>query len=146
VSSTNPPPFGGAILIADKSAWVSGRKPAARQLWTDAFQRGQIATCSVVALELLYSAQNSADFASIEADLASIENFSVGPAEFEAAIDAMRTLAQNPLDHRIPLPDYLIAATAQNNGVGVLHYDKDYVRLATVMSFDSQLIAPLGSI
>jgi predicted nucleic acid-binding protein len=42
--------------------------------------------------------------------------------------------------------DALIAAAAADRGLGVLHYDQHYDRLATVLGFDSQWVAPAGSI
>jgi predicted nucleic acid-binding protein len=40
----------------------------------------------------------------------------------------------------------LIAAAAQEAGVGVLHYDRHYDRLAKVLNFESVWIAPPGSL
>ena len=48
--------------------------------------------------------------------------------------------------HRISLPDYLIAAAAQEAAIGVLHYDHHYDRLQEVFRFESRWIAPAGSI
>ena len=41
---------------------------------------------------------------------------------WRAAIAAMRQLAASR-HHRIPIPDYLVAAAAEDAGLGVLHYD-----------------------
>jgi predicted nucleic acid-binding protein len=46
----------------------------------------------------------------------------------------------------MPPVDYLTAASAQALGGAVLHYDRDYDRLAEVMEFESVWIAPPGSI
>jgi predicted nucleic acid-binding protein len=48
--------------------------------------------------------------------------------------------------HRAKLPDALIAAAAQQAGIGVLHYDRHYDRLAEVLHFDSRWIAPAGTL
>jgi predicted nucleic acid-binding protein len=48
--------------------------------------------------------------------------------------------------HRVRIPDALIAAAAADCGFSVLHYDHHFDRLATVLSFDSQWIAPSGTI
>ncbi len=42
--------------------------------------------------------------------------------------------------------DVLIAACAQEAGIGVLHYDARFDRLAEVMGFESRWIAPAGSL
>lgn len=65
----------------------------------------------------------------------------------EAAITGMRKLANNSDGyHRVSIPDYLIAAAAQEAGVGVLHYDHHYDRLSEVFNFQSRWIAAAGSI
>ena len=64
-----------------------------------------------------------------------------------AAIGALRALADvAPRHHRVPLADALIAAAAQEAGVGVLHYDHHYDRLAEVLSFASRWAAPPGGL
>lgn len=44
--------------------------------------------------------------------------------------------------------DYLIAAIAEDHGAAVLHYDADFVRLATFtdLAVPVELLAPLGSL
>lgn len=64
-----------------------------------------------------------------------------------AALGAMGELAAHSVGyHRISPPDYLIAAAAQDAGIGVLHYDHDFDRLAEVMNFESRWIAQPGSV
>jgi predicted nucleic acid-binding protein len=63
-----------------------------------------------------------------------------------AAIGALRALAEiAPRHHRVALADALVAAAAQEAGLGVLHYDHDYDRLAEVLSFRSCWAAPPGA-
>jgi predicted nucleic acid-binding protein len=66
----------------------------------------------------------------------------------DAAISAVSELAAQGAAgaHRVRVPDALIAAAAAERGFAVLHYDHHFDRLATVLSFDSQWVAPLGSI
>jgi hypothetical protein len=42
--------------------------------------------------------------------------------------------------------DLLVAAAAQDAGLGVLHYDAGFDVLATVLDFESRWIAPAGSL
>ena len=39
--------------------------------------------------------------------------------------------------HRVPIPDLLIAACAQQHGADVIHVDRHYERLAEVLAFTS---------
>jgi predicted nucleic acid-binding protein len=47
---------------------------------------------------------------------------------------------------RVRVPDALVAAAAAERGFAVLHYDKHFDALATVLAFSSQWVAPPGSI
>ena len=90
-----PPPFGGARLIADKSAWTKARHPAVRERWERAYRDGQIISCSIVDLELLYSARNADEFTEIEAELQALEHVPIGSDELATAVRAMRNLAKS---------------------------------------------------
>lgn len=44
--------------------------------------------------------------------------------------------------HRVPVPDLLIAACAQQHQAGVLHVDRHYETLARVLSFTPVRLDP----
>ena len=139
--------FGGGVLIADTSVRQRTNHPALREPWAAAIRAGSVATCSIVTLELLYSARDAAAVHRLETVQAALRDVPLTLSVQRAAIGALRTLAdRGPLHHRIPAADALIAAAAQDAGIGVLHYDEDFDRLAEVMSFESRWIAPRGSL
>ncbi len=141
------PPYGGRVLIADTSAWARASHPLVRDHWAQALRGKQIATCLIVALELLYSARDAEEFSAIEAEQALLREVPVAVSAQRAAIRSLRELATGgPGQHRVPLADALIAAAAQDAGVDVLHYDRHYDRLAQVLGFTSVWIAPAGSL
>lgn len=142
------PPFGGGVLIADTSARVRAGDPAVTELWARAARAGQLATCSIVTLELLYAARDGAEMGEVARDEAALRGVPVTVSVQRAAIGALRALAtRGPMGHhRVSLPDALIAAAAQEAGIGVLHYDRHYDRLVEVLHFDSRWIAPPGSL
>jgi predicted nucleic acid-binding protein len=140
-------PFGGGVLIADTSAWARAAHPLVRDLWAAALRGRQIATCSIVTLELMYSARNAQELAVVEAEQALLRDIPVATSAQRAAIGALRDLASDgPGQHRVPLADALIAAAAQDAGVDVLHYDHHYDRLAQTLHFKSVWIADPGSL
>jgi predicted nucleic acid-binding protein len=140
-------PYGGTALIADTSARMRTREQDVREQWIAAVEADQIATCSIVTMEMLYAARNAEDVAETEKIEASLRQIPVTVSVQRAAIGAVRELAQQGAGaHRIPPPDILIAAAAQEAGVGVLHYDRHYDRLAEVLNFESIWIAPPGSL
>ena len=134
------------MLIADTSARMRTHARSVREQWMTAVESEQIATCSIVTMELLFSARD-ASVAQTEKIEAAFRQIPVTASVQRAAIAAVRELAQGGAgSHRVPPPDLLIAAAAQEAGVGVLHYDNHYDRLAEVLNFDSVWIAPPGSL
>jgi predicted nucleic acid-binding protein len=59
----------------------------------------------------------------------------------------MRTLAHRSAGaQRLPIVDYLVAASAQELGTAVIHYDRDYDTLAELMEFESIWLAPAATL
>lgn len=135
-------PLDGGVFIADTSAWW--RSSLVEETWAEAMRSRQIATCPIVMLELLYTAPDAMAFEGLEADLRQLRDIPVTRSVTQAAITALRELAEaGSRRHRVDPTDAIIAACAQEAGVGVLHCDRRFDRLAEVMSFESRwLVAP----
>jgi predicted nucleic acid-binding protein len=148
-------PFGGRTLLADTSAWTAirrarkaGKQSAITTEWTNAVGWGQILTSPIVRLELLHSERHPLLFAEIDELLELLEDVQIRAGTFKKAIGAVRDLAQLGAGgfHRVGLADALIAASAQERSVGVLHYNaRDFDKLAKVLVFDSVSLAPPGT-
>ena len=139
--------IGAGVYLADTSAWHRSTSPSIRDGWQDALARDAIATCSLIRLELLYSARNADDLERLGAALAALRDVPVTVSVQRAAESALHDLGRlGPGAHRVPLADVLVAAAAQEAGLGVLHYDHRYDRLADVLAFESRWIAPAGSL
>lgn len=135
------------MLIADTSAWARASHPLVRDQWATALRGRQIATCSIVTLELMYSARDAQELATLESEQALLREVPVAVSAQRAAIGSLRNLAAGGASrHRVPIADALIAAAAQDAAVDVLHYDHHYDRLAGVLSFASVWIAPAGTL
>jgi predicted nucleic acid-binding protein len=114
------------LLLVDTSAYVRGLPvPDAH---------GELCLCPVTRFELLYSARSAADDARLERDLASFRELRMDAETFAIAGTAQRDLADTGR-HRVPLPDLLIAACAQQHAADVLHVDRRYELLASVLAF-----------
>lgn len=123
------------------------REPSVCEEWAAAVTADQICTCSMVIMEMLYGARDAGDVADTEKVDSQLRQIPVTVSVQRAAIGAMRELSQQGAGaHRIPPPDILIAAAAQEAGIGVLHYDRHYDRLTDVLHFESVWIAPPGSL
>jgi predicted nucleic acid-binding protein len=134
--------------IADTSAWARAAHPTVAEHWKVAATAGELVGCPVVTLELLYDAQDRDGVETVATALAGLRQAPITRAVTDAAISAVRELAAHGAvgAHRVRVPDALIAAAAAERGFSVLHYDHHFDRLATVLGFTSQWIAPAGSI
>jgi predicted nucleic acid-binding protein len=140
-------PWGHLPLLIDTSAWARARNPAVRERWTEALRAGQLRLAPTIRLEILISARGGTEFDSLAEALSALQATQLTGSIVHAAENAMRQLAQRSHGaHRLPVIDYLLAATAEQLGAAVLHYDRDYDTLAEVMEFESAWLAPPGSI
>jgi hypothetical protein len=135
----------GRVYLVDKSALEQRRcNEDARNLLALLLGDGALATCHVIALEVLYSARNVADYEILRADLAVLPWLPVTADAMNRALAVQHALAQRG-QHRLPLPDLIIAATAELGGATVLHYDHDYDVIAGVTGQPTQWIVARGA-
>ncbi len=127
-------PFASVPLVVDTSAWVRQRDPNVRPRWEATLEAGLIASCPVVALELLAAARNEDEYAALAAALDALPQAPVTASACRAALTASRDLHGS---RRLPAADYLIAAAAAERGFGVLHQDRHFDTLAQVLGFHS---------
>ncbi len=131
------------LLLADTSAWERAADPRVRDEWAAALVADRIITCLPVRYELLFSTRDAAEYAVLDERLAVLRVVTVTASAQRAAMAAQRQLAQlGPLQHRVPLPDLLIAAVAQEHALVVLHEDRHFEQLQRVMSFTSHRLLP----
>ncbi len=133
--------------LADTSVWARSRKPGL-EWFAPAVEDGRIAVCDQVAMEVLWSARDVADFRATEAGLLACPWFEVESDDWAAARRVFRELAsRGPLHHRqVKIADLLIAAVAARNGLALVHYDSDYDIIASVTGQPTRWAAPRGSI
>ncbi|HEY5343372.1 MAG TPA: PIN domain-containing protein [Solirubrobacteraceae bacterium] len=140
-------PWGEMPLVVDNSAWSRADRPEIREDWNRALHADRLRISPVARLEILYSARSGTIFDDLTQELSTLRAAPLTPSIIRAAEDAMRTLAHRSAGaQRLPLVDYLLAATAQHTSCAVLHYDRDFDTLAQIMDFDSIWLAPAGSI
>jgi predicted nucleic acid-binding protein len=138
------------VHLADTSAWVWTRAVGGelRAEFDEAVVDGQVATCDMVRLELLYSTRKPTEFTSLRIELDALPNSQIGVQQWKRALEVYERLArQGGLHHRaVRHPDLLIAAAAEASGIPVLHYDEDYDRVAAVTGQEVRWLAPRGSL
>jgi predicted nucleic acid-binding protein len=123
-----------SVLLADKSALEWARRDhRARTAFLELRTMHVIAACHMTALEICYSARNAADLEALFAGQRALEWLPVSEAAMDRALQVQRLLAPHSGNgHRRPIPDLVIAATAELHGAEVLHVDGDYELIAEV--------------
>lgn len=134
-------------LVLDTSAWMRARHPTAIERWTALLRSDRLRVTPVTRLEILFTARSGDGFDELTDQLSALRATRLTGSVLTAAEQAMQMLAHRSHGaHRLPLVDFIVAATAQDAGAAVLHYDRDYDTLAEVMEFESVWLAPPGSL
>jgi predicted nucleic acid-binding protein len=134
-------------VLADTSAWMQARRDAkARNLLLTAIERGDVCWCWPVRYELMVDARDSEGIAAVERTLEGLREIPVDRSVQRAALATMRELAaEGPHGaHRYPLTDFVVAAAAQNAGIGILHFDQHFERLGDHLGVDTHWISKHG--
>jgi len=121
------------------SGWILDKSAAAR---TDVpgvaseleALAGRLFVCPVGELERCYSTRSAAEYDQVADDLRATFPRAEAPADLlDRALALQRDLADHHgMWHRTPIADLLIAETALHNGLGVVHVDRDFERIAEV--------------
>lgn len=128
-------PSGSQVpLVIDTSAWMRHTRPAARPLWETAAMGDLLVSCPVATLEIFRTARDGREFKILDETLGGLPQAPVTESVCRAALTASRELGAR---RRLPVADYLIAAAAAERGFGVIHADKHFDLLATVLPFES---------
>lgn len=106
---------------------------------------GRIATCAIVDLEVLYSSRNLADYEAVLDERQGFEAVLITPEVTRLAIDLQHKLARRG-EHRTPIPDLIISAAAKLARLTVLHYDRDFVRIAAAGGAKHEWVVPPASL
>ncbi len=98
--------------LADTSAWAWTRSVGGglRTEFDEAVVDGEIATCAMVELELLYSARNADEFASLRGDLGALPKLPMGETVWTRALDVYERLARQGGMHQrsVKHPDLMM--------------------------------------
>lgn len=131
-------------VLADTSAWMLARRvPQARELLLAAVERGDVAWCWPVRYELNVDARGLEGIAAVDRTLDGLREIAVDRTVQRGVLSAMRELASSGSHgaHRLPLTDLTVAVAAQISGLDVLHFDRHFERLGTLLGVGTPWIA-----
>lgn len=137
--------MGVATHLVDKSVWARAHQAAVGEALQPFLERGLLATCAVVDLEVLFSARNAADHARGRMLRSGFEWLPLTDEIGTRAIEVQSLLAEKGHHRAASIPDLLVAATAERHGATVLHYDADFDTIAAVTQQSVRWVVPPGS-
>jgi predicted nucleic acid-binding protein len=137
----------GAVYLADTSVYVlAGRDKAVHDRFAALLTEGRLAACQMTALEYLNNAPDPKGYEVLWGALHAQRWMDVTTAVMDRALAVHRELAAKSQHRHFRLPDLIIAATAEEHGATVLHYDADYDRIAQVTGQPVEWVATKGSL
>lgn len=132
--------------LVDKSALARMPIARVRERLAPVIEAGEAATCSILDLEVLYSARNHEEHERIRSRrLLAYERVPMSQGVFDRAVEVQGLLARKGR-HRLPIPDLIVAAAAEAAGLTVLHYDADFDRIAEFTRQPTEWVVPRGTV
>ena len=135
-----------ARYLIDTSAAARWPKPAVAARLDRLAVAGELAICAVTALELGFSARSGDDHQRLTHQLSHVYRWV--PTEDRSARRAVQVqgdLARRGQHRTVRLPDLLVAAIAEQSNLVVLHYDRDFDRVAAVTGQPCEWVVPPGT-
>lgn len=133
------------VYLADKSALARMPIAAVRARLEPLLVDGLVATCGIINLEIGFSAQTAAVHRDIRRERRSLPRARIDDDVLDRALEVQGLLAERG-QHRLPIPDLVIAAAAEMAGLTVLHYAADFDRIAEVTGQTHDWVVPRGTV
>ncbi|MEO3799045.1 PIN domain nuclease [Nonomuraea sp. B1E8] len=137
----------GLMYLLDKSALARIRtSDAVAKALHPLYAARAVATCSIIDLEVLYSARDIAHYQRI---LRAQRECVLLPMDQEVqarALDVQKQLVAISQHRGIGPNDLLIAACAEVHGATILHYDRDFDIISEVTGQPALWVVPPGSV
>ncbi len=133
--------------IADKSALARLRYPEVNAALSPLILSGDVATCALIEMEILYSARGYDELVKTrDTRSRAFPSIPITQADFDRAIQTMEALARSGRHRAVGIPDLLIAAVAERVGLTLLHYDADFDFVANITRQPMQWVVPRGTV
>jgi predicted nucleic acid-binding protein len=124
------------VYLVDSSAlWRIQRDAAVREHWRPAIEAGEVGSCGPQRIELLRSARNLTEFEEMGRDLAvHYPDVPVPQSIWRWADAAQHALVRAGTIRAFSLVDLLVCGIAAQNGLVLLHDDRDFETAAQHLS------------
>jgi predicted nucleic acid-binding protein len=136
-----------ALFDTGAWTWVRDRRFPELAIWFNAaVEAGLVLVCDLVLLELTRLAPNEARAREVADRLAAFESIPMPAELWGRARRTQLALAVSGEHRRVPPADLLLAGAAEEAGVALVHYDRDYERIAAVAGLRHRWLAPDGAL
>ncbi|HMD56707.1 MAG TPA: PIN domain-containing protein [Solirubrobacteraceae bacterium] len=127
--------------------WARDRRFPRLASWFNAHvAAGRVLVCDLVILELIRLAPNAARAGEVADRLDAFESVPMPAVLWRRARELQLALAVTRDHRRVPPVDLLIAAAAEAADVPLIHYDRDYERIAAVSDLKQYWLLPQGTL
>ena len=133
-----------AQFLVDTSALARLLQSDAQKYgWDEAAAAGLLATCPITELEFFYSARSAADRAQTAENLRLLFGWvPIHDRAFDRALQVQEALTERGQHRSAGAVDLVMAATAELQGLTLLHRDRDFECIAAVTGQDLQWYGP----
>ena len=136
-----------ARWLLDNSALSRLDRAEVAGILTPRMDSGLVAVSIVTELEVGYSARSTADYRDTRRSILDrLLPINIPSRAESRAREVQAALVERGRHRAVGIPDLLIAATAEIEGLMVLHYDADFDLIAEVTGQPSEWIVPRGTI
>jgi predicted nucleic acid-binding protein len=147
-TEVEPAPLDSPALL-DTGVWTWARDRRFPQLaswFNEHVAASRVLVCDLVILELVRLTPNQARAREVESRLAAFEPVPMPAALWARARELQISLAADGHHRRVPPVDLLIACAAETAGVPLVHYDRDYERIAALSGLVHRWLLPEGTL
>lgn len=135
-----------ASFLADKSAYARLHHAAVWDRMWPLIERGHVATCTLVDLEILFSTRSPAEYEQVLAERRGYEQLPFEQVDWTRAVEVQAELARRSQTRAVGIADLLLAAVAERHRVTLLHYDRDFETVAAVTGQLVEWVVTVGSV
>jgi hypothetical protein len=136
-----------ALFDTGAWTWVRDRRFPELATWFNAaVEAGSVLVCDLVILELTRLAPHEARAQEVADRLAAFESIPMPTELWPGARKTQLALAASGDHRRVPPADLLLAGAAEKAGVALVHYDRDYERIAGVTGLRQEWLVPDGTL
>ncbi|MBW8060614.1 MAG: PIN domain nuclease [Solirubrobacterales bacterium] len=127
--------------------WARDRRlPHLAEWFNGAVAAGLVLVCDLVVLELTRLSPNESRAREVTERLTAFESIPMPSSLWRRARETQLMLAPQGDHRRVPPADLLLAAAAEEADVPLIHYDRDYERIAAVTALHHEWLMPDGAL